>query len=103
MVFSFLFGAIAQSDSSQRILFGLGFSLGLMFVVLTGSFLWTGDAMYVSVALVRHHFLGASSNLGACLHWQCYRFNWWSISLWSLYGCCPSRDTLCECSDLNGT
>jgi formate/nitrite transporter len=50
MVFSFLFGAIGQSDSSQRFLFGFGFSLGLMFIVLTQCFLWTGDVMYISVA-----------------------------------------------------
>jgi formate/nitrite transporter FocA (FNT family) len=50
MVFSFLLGAIGQSDSSQRILFGFGFSLGLMFIVLTKCFLWTGDVMYLSVA-----------------------------------------------------
>jgi formate/nitrite transporter len=50
MAFSFLFGAIGESDSSQRFLFGFGFSLSLMFIVLTQCFLWTGDTLYIGTA-----------------------------------------------------
>jgi formate/nitrite transporter len=50
MVFSFLFGAIAQTDSGQRMLFGFGFSLGLMFIVTNNCFLWTGDVGSIGCA-----------------------------------------------------
>jgi formate/nitrite transporter len=48
--FAFLLGCVGQSDSSQRVMYGAGFSLGLLFVVLTNSFLWTADVMYISIA-----------------------------------------------------
>jgi formate/nitrite transporter len=60
MVFSFVFGAIAQTDSGQRLLFGFGFSLGLMFIVTTNCFLWTGDVGSIGCAwLTKRVTLGA--------------------------------------------
>jgi formate/nitrite transporter FocA (FNT family) len=48
--FAFLFGCIGHSDSNQRIYFGFGFSIGLIIVVMTNCFLWTGDVMYLGSA-----------------------------------------------------
>lgn len=65
LTFSFIFGAVMKKDSSytysyqgvpiasssgQSGLFGLGFSLGLMFIVLTNCYLFTGDVSSVACA-----------------------------------------------------